>query len=938
MSSKFQNIMNQFNLEDEEEESLKSNAGLGESDKKENELNNNKRPKRDKFGYFIDVENEDSNSSDSESTNKKENDSIKNNKNEDSYSENNENNIYKNSERINRMSSNIPDNLVNSFKPKDSPKFCKITSNNNISNENNIERESNSEIDHNKKSTSSIVKYINTKMKVENPIETSMDSNNNFVYDSKNKNNNSNQRETSKKDSSSNSYQNQINTNEEINQKIINKEDEDEDGAFLMREALNLEKRHIDEKAKINKNNNFKEEEHETSSGNSKYERQNHYNDFKIENNVYHESEINSVNKEEESNKETINEKINNLNNESNSNYLYEQNNNNESEEDEKNNSSSHYYYKEINNPYNNKQKIKNKINENEVISESTTKNKNEAIYSKKKPSYNKRNNIPFMKYNNNSNHGSQTKNKKNNSKYTSPKRNENNKHNFNNNKSMTPYRNMRQYIKNIDKSKSGVYTPTKLKKDNYNQEKIFLGDKIRALTPDVKNKKNNKKNIPYNNSKKNINSYVNTKKINNSSNLMISKTTIKKIEDSIIKNSINERISIVGFIKCLFDLNIISEIFKSKDIINNLDIEELRRIIKYINEKNINKLKEVEFIEQFWFIINPSVAKYTSIQIMSKMLKILFSANSNIKDITNSIVILLNKYNNIININGYYSSPLRSKKYNKNEKWPLPKFVKVFLDLKNKSKINKENGNLNDNNIKKNDPFFKKYYHRNNQRNNYNGDYSFDSSNTNSSAKNNYKKIKSLNKTVDSEAPYNLDKNNTNIDNLQVQISPNKNIYMIPYTKSGTPNRHLTNDENIEKPKGNNIVKRKYILDRKRYHNQEENNIISNYSSNKIRAKIPSPKKQNSFTNKTRNYSQNEKQGLIEDAFITIHIKVPNGELKPFEIHNRKLDDTIESVGIFCKTYNINEEMKSLILQKVLEYKNSFFSKNTFNKFEIKA
>ena len=161
----------------------------------------------------------------------------------------------------------------------------------------------------------------------------------------------------------------------------------------------------------------------------------------------------------------------------------------------------------------------------------------------------------------------------------------------------------------------------------------------------------------------------------------------------------------------------------------------------------------------------------------------------------------------------------------------------------------------------------------------------------------------------------------------------------MIPYTKVGTPNKQLTKDENIEKQKGNNIVKKKYIIDRKRYQKPEENNNIDNFSSNKIRNRIiPSPKKKNSFTNKTQNYSQNEKQGIIEDAFITIHIKVPNGELKPFEIHNKKLGDIIESVENFCKTYNINEEMKSLILQKVLEYKNSFFNKNTFNKIEINA
>ena len=921
MSNKLQNIMNQFYLEDEEE-SIKSNADLGgENNKKENELNNNKRPKRDKFGYFIDVENEDSSSSDNESNNKKENNSIKNTKNEESYSENNEDNFDKRDE-INHMSRNMSDNLVNSFKPRpvpDSPNFNKKNlNNNNIDNENNIQRESDSENDHNKKSTSSIIKYIKTKINAENPTEASMNSNKkNFVYENNRNNISSSQGETNNKDESSNSYQNHANKNEE---------NMDEDGAFLMREVINIQKRNIEnEKTKINNKNNLKEEEHETISGNSKKESQNHYNEFKIENNAYNESEINSINKEEESNKETLNDKINSLNNRSSSNYLYEKiNNYNEAEEDEKDYSSLQNYYKENNNPYNNKQRRVNKINESEVISESSTNNnKNEEIYSKKKPNNNKRNNIPLMNNNYKSNNESHKKIKKNNSKYTSPKRNESNKYNFTKNKAMTPYKNMKLYIKKIDKSSSGVYTPTKIKKVKFNQ------NKKRALTPDLTNGKSKKKYISNNNSKKKIK--------NTSPNLMISKTTIKKIEDTISKFSTNERISIVGFIKCLFDLNIINEIFKSKDIINNLDIEELRNMIKYINEKNIKKLKEVEFIEQFWFILNPSLNKFVSSQILSKMLKILFSANGNIKDITNSIVNLLNKYNNIININGFYLSPLRNKKYNKNEKWPLPEFVKVFLDLKNKSKINKGYGKINDNNIKRNYHFSNQYYPKQNQRNIYIGDNSFYQSNTNS--KNKYKKNNILNKTIEVESPYNLDKNNKNIYDIKIQKSPNKKIYMNPYTQIGTPNRILTKDENIEKQKRNNIVKKKYIIDRKRILKQEESNSIDNYSSNKIRNRIiPSPKKQNSLIKKTQNDSQNEKQAIIEDAFITIHIKIPNGELKPFEIHNKNLDDTIKSVGIFCKTYNINEEMKSLILEKVLEYKNSFFIKNTFNKFEIKV
>lgn len=913
MSNRFKNILNEFYSGDEEEE----------KDKKENEVNNNKRPRRDNFGYFINIEDEDISSSDSETINKKENNNKKNTKNKESDSENIEDN-EKNSENINeneinRMSSNISDNLVNSFKPKpkpDSPRFCKKKSkNNNINNENNIDKESSSKNDeHNKKRTSSIMNHINTTIKDENHSESSMYSNNNnFIYESKHENIGSSQGEVNNKNDSSNSYQNQINNNVEINQKNKNNEEEelDEDGAFLLREEKNIQNRHIGKKEKnIDNINNFHEEEHEAISGNSKYEIQNNYSGFKIEN-IYQENDVDSINNEEHS----LNKKINNSN--------YENFSNDLAEEDEKNNSSSHYYYnyyKKNNSPYINPQRGTNNINESEIISESSNHNK-EVIYSKKKLNNNKKNNIPFKVYN---------------SKNGSPKRNRNKINMSKNNKNITPDKNMRNYIKKINKIETIVYTPSKKKKNN---SKIINNTKIknRALTPDPtsKNEKNNKKysssrkgrfnspiyikqkkmNIPDNNGKKDINTNLNTY-----SNLMISKTTNKKIVDSISKFSINGKISIVGFIKCLFELNIINEIFKSKDIIYNLDIEKLRKAIKYINDKNINNLKELEFIEQFWFILNPSVAKYISTEIISKMLKILFSSNSNINIITNSVVNLFNKYNNISNIHEFYLSPLRDKEYNKYEKWSLQKFVKVFFNLKNKLNISRENGNKNNNNKNKNknDFFFNnnnKY--NNNQNSDYNEDNSFDSSNTNSKKK--YKKNKILNLTVDYEDPY----------NLYSKKSPNKNIIKIPYIKSGTPNRNLISEENIEKPKGNNIVKKNYIINRRRYINTGESKKLNNdLNNNRLNEKrkgfIPSPIKKNN--------SKNKKLDLIEDVFITINIKVPNGELRPFEIYNHKTEDTIREVESFCKKNNLNDEMKSLVLEKVLNYKNSFFYKKANN------
>ena len=80
-------------------------------------------------------------------------------------------------------------------------------------------------------------------------------------------------------------------------------------------------------------------------------------------------------------------------------------------------------------------------------------------------------------------------------------------------------------------------------------------------------------------------------------------------------------------------------------------------------------------------------------------------------------------------------------------------------------------------------------------------------------------------------------------------------------------------------------------------------------------------------------NNLENEKmENMIDDVYITIDIKIPNGLLKPLKIYNRNYEDTLESVNNFCKIYSINDESKKMILKKVIHFKNTFFGGNLNN------
>ena len=561
-----------------------------------------------------------------------------------------------------------------------------------------------------------------------------------------------------------------------------------------------------------------------------------------------------------------------------------------------------------------------------------------------------------------------------------------------------------------------------------------------------------------------NIISNANSKKINDKSYNMAIERINKKIDNAIKKFSITGKLSIVGMTQCLYELNIITELIKIKDNIqeninDDLDLVELQSIIESINKKDLKKLKEIEFLEQLWFIINPNQTQYINSKILSELLKILFSSNNNIKNLANNIEKIFNKYKISINKNNednenvnddedeLYTSSLREKKYNKNELWSLPKFIKTFLDIKKDLKAYKDNdyqkGDVYNNIIKERDkdltfqPEFRSntFFYKHSKYN-YNNDNSIiDSKNTSNISnysskrqKHDFDKVyerfmaerdlhektlerireikrqretkmctnvpkinkyipkspdkKLKNKTIESEESKILKKNDSTFEikvprfkilyNMRKDLTDKSNKTILDENYTFRPvltsnneimNKTFSNMKNFKKPKGYNeyVQRNRAILEKKESEKKKEEDKkygknyekiqkmkfkplkITDLNQNNIKNKkkvISIPSSDNNRSNRSNrseeqnikndfmsNLENDKRENIIDDIYINIDIKIPNGLLKPLKIYNRNDNDTVEMVNAFCKIYSINDENKNTIIKKVIQYKNAFFN-----------
>ena len=372
----------------------------------------------------------------------------------------------------------------------------------------------------------------------------------------------------------------------------------------------------------------------------------------------------------------------------------------------------------DINNNKNNKILQNNKIkNQNKIAYESPYDKKiriNNTNYTNdninQDSSSNKKKISPFN-YNINSNFYRQTSNKQDNIK--------NNLYNHNNDiNSSYPNENKKM---SIGQEKNNSYNQKNNIKNNSNKKKeqkrpsTPLGLSLYEKAKEYKDKLNNK----YNEEQNFIIFNANKKKINDKSYNMVNKRLGKRIDNAINKFAKDDQLNIVLMTQCLYELNIITELIKMKDYINDnininkkneLDLVELQSMIDSMNGSDKKKIIEVELIEQLWFLLNPNLEQNINSQILSNFLKIFFcNKNSTFKELENDVMQLLDKYqiqkpeedNNINNNDNdnnkeieNFKSPLRDKVYNKEEIWTLAQFVKVFIELKKNLKAYRENDN----------------------------------------------------------------------------------------------------------------------------------------------------------------------------------------------------------------------------------------------------
>ena len=176
-------------------------------------------------------------------------------------------------------------------------------------------------------------------------------------------------------------------------------------------------------------------------------------------------------------------------------------------------------------------------------------------------------------------------------------------------------------------------------------------------------------------------------------------------------KKNNTKYINIIGIALSLRDMKIFRELYKKDkyNLNNNKNIYPLltlKKIILSVDKKETRKIKEINFLQQTWLLLNKDEDKdYINKDIFLGLLKIIFSPEGTIREIED----LLNKYleavlvginlfnskknnNNIININNNKKdvstkdillSPIDNKRISYQNLWPLSKYLKKFFELK---------------------------------------------------------------------------------------------------------------------------------------------------------------------------------------------------------------------------------------------------------------
>ena len=535
---------------------------------------------------------------------------------------------------------------------------------------------------------------------------------------------------------------------------------------------------------------------------------------------------------------------------------------------------------------------------------------------------------------------------------------------------------------KNLEKNLMISPNP-KIEENNIEKDSKIKRSNKRAPTPigdllyeDANYKKEKKKQV-YLTENKNIKYNANIKKINRNSYDMVIERINKRINNIINKYSKDDQLSIVNIVQCLYDLKIINEIIKNNSQNIDLNFKKLKNIVNNIKEKDYKKLDELEILEQLWLIINPFKQKNINSKLFFEFLKILFSSNDininhdKIKEMSSNIEIILK--NNIYEYNkreyiDSYITPLTDNRYEKKDLWSIPKLIKKFLVLKNniiaykntdyeykKEEINQKlkeedekeltfEPNLAASNYTFNR--YSKYLPYENFDENLNLTDNYDNKSSRHDFNKTYERFmqakKAHEKVLEKLREIKLNKELQKCKN-KPEINKCMSYYSIRRNKSFDLKDSNISYKNIDNtiPVYERLYKMRKINCRdKTLKNSKSENfdfkhnlMIKNYR-NKNRVKISSSnineinKNKNNSELNNKNKVEDQKDIKIDNIYITIEIKIPNGQLKPLKIYKNQ-SNTNEKVNEFCGMYDIDEKNKNLLLKKVLKYYNIFFGKN---------
>ena len=176
-------------------------------------------------------------------------------------------------------------------------------------------------------------------------------------------------------------------------------------------------------------------------------------------------------------------------------------------------------------------------------------------------------------------------------------------------------------------------------------------------------------------------------------------------------KKNNTKYINIIGIALSLRDMKIFRELYKKDkyNLNNNKNIYPLltlKKVILSLDKRETRKIKEINFLQQTWLLLNKDENKeYINKDIFLGLLKIIFSPEGTIKEIEDllnkyleAVLVGINLFNskkintNIININNNKKdvltkdiliSPIENKKVSYQNLWPLSKYLKTFFDLK---------------------------------------------------------------------------------------------------------------------------------------------------------------------------------------------------------------------------------------------------------------